>query len=239
MAKNKKIEKCSLSLITRLPQICKPNEFMVAFFIINTMSLEKQDRVKMYRGELADLCNMSERNITRLTDSLSQIGIVQKELIGDEEKKKTFNYYRLNWEKTDEILARFDNESSSSVPELSGLKNQRIQESKNTRTEEPKNQRIQESKNTRTEEQQETKNTTTTTNLLDTVFLNPEDYEEDNSYVEDLNKRICYARWDAEEKDFEEFIDESSKEHEARLEREIEEACSITDVDDDDDELPF
>ena len=223
MAKNKKIEKCSLSLITRLPQICKPNEFMVAFFIINTMSLEKQDRVKMYRGELADLCNMSERNITRLTDSLSQIGIVQKELIGDEEKKKTFNYYRLNWEKTDEILARFDNESSSSVPELSGLKNQRIQESKNTRT----------------EEQQETKNTTTTTNLLDTVFLNPEDYEEDNSYVEDLNKRICYARWDAEEKDFEEFIDESSKEHEARLEREIEEACSITDVDDDDDELPF
>ena len=29
--------------------------------------------------------------------------------------------------------------------------------------------------------------------------LDPKDYEEDNSFLEDLNKRIAYARWDNEE----------------------------------------
>ena len=141
-----KIEKCSLSIITRLPQICKPNEFMVAFFIINTMSIEKKDRIKMYRGELADLCNMSERNISRLTDSLNNIGIIQKELIGDAEKKKTFNYYRLNWQKIDEIFAEIVNENDSFLPKLSGLKNERTKELKKKRIKEDKNERI-ESKN--------------------------------------------------------------------------------------------
>lgn len=141
-----KIEKCSLSIITRLPQICKPNEFMVAFFIINTMSIEKKDRIKMYRGELADLCNMSERNISRLTDSLNNIGIIQKELIGDAEKKKTFNYYRLNWQKIDEILAEIVTENDSFLPELSGLKNERIKELKKKRIKEDKNERIENKK---------------------------------------------------------------------------------------------
>lgn len=141
-----KIEKCSLSIITRLPQICKPNEFMVAFFIINTMSIEKKDRIKMYRGELADLCNMSERNISRMTDSLNNIGIIQKELIGDAEKKKTFNYYRLNWQKIDEILAEIVNENDSFLPKLSGLKNERIKEFKKKRIKEDKNERIENKK---------------------------------------------------------------------------------------------
>ena len=138
-----KIEKCSLSIITRLPKICKPNEFMVAFFIINTMSIEKKDRIKMYRGELADLCNMSERNISRLTDSLNNIGIIQKELIGDAEKKKTFNFYRLNWQKIDEILAEIVNENDSFLPKLSGLKNERMKELKKKRIKEDKNERIE------------------------------------------------------------------------------------------------
>lgn len=127
----RKIEQCSLALIGRLPQICKPNEFMVAYFIINTMSIEKKDRIKMYRGKLADLCNMTERNISRITERLNQIGIIQKELIGDAEKKKTFNYYRLNWQFIEDFLAKFDNEESTFLPKLSGLKNERIEEDKN------------------------------------------------------------------------------------------------------------
>ena len=131
----RKIEQCSLALIGRLPQICKPNEFMVAYFIINTMSMEKKDRIKMYRGKLADLCNMTERNISRITERLNQIGIIQKELIGDAEKKKTFNYYRLNWQFIEDFLARFDNEESTFLPELSGLKKERIEELKEIKEE--------------------------------------------------------------------------------------------------------
>ena len=126
----KKIEQYSLTLIGRLPQICKPNEFMVAYFIINTMSLKKSDRIKIYRGQLADQCNMSERNISKITEQLNNIGIIQKELIGDAEKKKTFNYYRLNWQFIDEFFAQFDNEECTFLPKCSGLKNKRIEEIK-------------------------------------------------------------------------------------------------------------
>lgn len=135
---NKKIETCSLAIISKLPQICKPNEFMVAYFIINTMAIEKTDRVKMYRGELADLCNMSERNISRITESLNQLGIITKDIIGDAEKKKTYNYYRLNWQKIEEILTNLDNEEGTFLPELSGLKKERIEEDKNKRNKEIK-----------------------------------------------------------------------------------------------------
>lgn len=135
---NRKIETCSLAIISKLPQICKPNEFMVAYFIINTMAIEKNDRVKMYRGELADLCNMSERNISRITESLNQSGIITKDLIGDAEKKKTYNYYRLNWQKIEEILTNLDNEDGTFLSGLSGLKKERIEESKNKRIEEIK-----------------------------------------------------------------------------------------------------
>lgn len=130
---NKKIEECSLSIIKRLPQICKPNQFMVAYFIINEMAIKKMDRVKIYRGKLADDCNMSERNITRITNSLNDVGIIQKDFIGDAEKAKTFNYYRLNWQKIDEFLARIDEEDDVSLPELSHLENKRNIEYKNKR----------------------------------------------------------------------------------------------------------
>lgn len=115
----RKIEETSLSIINKLPQILKPNEFVVAFFIINTMALNKKDRVRIYRGVLSDLCNMSERNISRITDRLNEIGIIEKQLIGDTEKKKTYNFFNINWQKTEEFLARFDKESDSFLPDLS------------------------------------------------------------------------------------------------------------------------
>lgn len=134
----KKIEKNSLAIISKLPQICKPNEFMVAYFIINSMAIEKSDRIKLYRGQLADLCNMSERNISRITESLNQLGIITKDLVGDAEKKKTYNYYRLNWTKIDEFFAESGNEEGTFLPELSGLKNERIEEVKKERIKEIK-----------------------------------------------------------------------------------------------------
>lgn len=34
---------------------------------------------------------------------------------------------------------------------------------------------------------------------LDCCFLDPKNYEEDNSFLKELNKRVAYARWDSEE----------------------------------------
>lgn len=189
----RKIEQCSLALIGRLPQICKPNEFMVAYFIINTMSIEKKDRIKMYRGKLADLCNMTERNISRITERLNQIGIIQKELIGDAEKKKTFNYYRLNWQFIEDFLAKFDNEESTFLPKLSGLKKERIEELKEIKEEkELKEKRVEVKKTFPKCEVEQSKSSTVEDVDCDwnTEFIRLEAKMRRSSTVEELNEHI-------------------------------------------------
>lgn len=189
----RKIEQCSLALIGRLPQICKPNEFMVAYFIINTMSMEKKDRIKMYRGKLADLCNMTERNISRITERLNQIGIIQKELIGDAEKKKTFNYYRLNWQFIEDFLARIDNEESTFLPELSGLKKERIEELKEIKEEkELKEKRVEVKKTFPQCKVEQSKSSTVEDGDCDwnTEFIRLEAKMRRSSTVEELNENI-------------------------------------------------
>lgn len=104
----RKIEKCSLTIINKLSIILKSNEYHVASQIINRMAMNKKDKVKLFRGSLAYYCNMSERNITRITDKLNEKGIIEKQLIGDAEKKKTFNIYCINWDKLFKILAKID-----------------------------------------------------------------------------------------------------------------------------------
>ena len=190
---DRKIEQCSLALIGRLPQICKPNEFMVAYFIINTMSIEKKDRIKMYRGKLADLCNMTERNISRITERLNQIGIIQKELIGDVEKKKTFNYYHLNWQFIEDFLAKFDNEEGTFLPELSGLKKERIEEDKNKRIKEVKESKKVEVKKTFPKCEVEQSKSSTVEDVdcdWNTEFIRLEAKMRRSSTVDELNEHI-------------------------------------------------
>lgn len=145
------IEQCSLAIISKLPQILKPNQFVVAFFIINTMAVKKSDNIKMYRGELSDLCNMSERNITRITSALNELGVITKDLIGDDERLKTYNVYRLNWQFINDFFAKSGEITLIQTPKKSGemnpdakivplkeLKNIRIKETKNKRNKETK-----------------------------------------------------------------------------------------------------
>lgn len=188
----KKIEQCSLALIGRLPQICKPNEFMVAVFIINRMSMEKKDRIKMYRGQLADLCNMSERNISRITERLNQIGIIQKELIGDAEKKKTFNYYRLNWQFVEEFLAKFDNEEGTFLPKLSGLMKERIEEDMNKRKKEIEEKKVEVIKTFPKCETEQTESSTVEDEVCDwkREFIKLQLRMKGSSSVEELNNHI-------------------------------------------------
>ena len=147
----KKIEQCSLAIISKLPQILKPNQFVVAFFIINTMAVKKSDNIKMYRGELSDLCNMSERNITRITSALNELGVITKDLIGDDERLKTYNVYRLNWQFIIDFFAKSGEITSILTPKMSGEMNPDAQivplkEHKNIRIKEHKNKRNKETK---------------------------------------------------------------------------------------------
>ena len=116
--KEKRIEKCSSIIKWYLPQIYQPNEFMVAHFILEKMNMNKCHRVKLYVAQLADWCNLSERQIKRITSSINDKGIIKKELIGDAENKKTYNIYCIDWQKTEEFLARFDTKCESFLPDL-------------------------------------------------------------------------------------------------------------------------
>lgn len=139
-----KIEESSLTIIGKLPHLLNKGKeikqftplFMVGYYIINTMAIRHENRTMIYRGQLAHLCNMSERNITNITNKLHDIGVIVKTYIGDEEKGKTYNYYQLNWEKIDEFFAQLDENDDSFLSGSSGLKNKRTKETKNKRTKE-------------------------------------------------------------------------------------------------------
>ena len=104
------IEKNSLKLYGRLASLIRPNEFVVAFVIINQMSMSKKKYIKLNRHVLAEACNMSPRNITRMTDRLNEFGLIQKRLIGDAEKNTASNFYKLNVSKAEELLKEIDYE---------------------------------------------------------------------------------------------------------------------------------
>ena len=139
-----KIEESSLTIVGKLPYLLNQNKeikqvtplFMVGYYIINTMAIRHENRTMIYRGQLAHLCNMSERNITNITNKLHDIGIIVKAYIGDEEKGKTYNYYQLNWTKIDEFFTQFDENDDSFLSGSSGLKKERTKEQKKERTEE-------------------------------------------------------------------------------------------------------
>lgn len=106
------IEKISLGILARLPHLLNAegrnrewgNMFMVAYYIINTMAIKKNSRVKIYRSELADLCDFkSTKSITEATNKLNDIGIIKKDLVGDAESSKTFNYYTINYSRISEL----------------------------------------------------------------------------------------------------------------------------------------
>lgn len=40
-----------------------------------------------------------------------------------------------------------------------------------------------------------------TSNCLDSLFINPTDYEEDTDFIMDLDKRVAYNRWDSEDEE--------------------------------------
>lgn len=142
-----KIERCSLEILSKLPKLLNAEKrhkdwssmFMVAFFIINTMAIEKKSRVKIFRDELADLCcYKNPKSITSITNKLHEIGIIEKDLIGEEELGKTYNFYRINYSKISVLLEQLGEENMDSWNNCTGLKKERMKEYKNRRSKEKK-----------------------------------------------------------------------------------------------------
>ena len=88
-----KVRRFDFSAFSKLGKTLKDEEFKVAFFIYNTISLEGCGRIKIYRAVLADLCGKSERTISRITDRLNEKGVIIKDLVSD--GSKLYNYYSL------------------------------------------------------------------------------------------------------------------------------------------------
>ena len=88
----------------------KDEEFKVAYYILNTIGMSKDKHPKIYRAVLADLCNKSERTISRITDRLNELGIIKKDVVSDGKSK--YNYYSNPRQKTRQNLDTDDTSSA-------------------------------------------------------------------------------------------------------------------------------
>lgn len=125
----RKIEKCSLMIMNYLPQILNcdgedkyfGNEFMVAYYIINKMAMEKNDRVLMYRDEIRHHCSFKDnRTVSKLTNQLVERGLFKKDLVAHC-VNDTVNYYCIVWKVLDDFFAKCDKKVTTSWHKCSGL----------------------------------------------------------------------------------------------------------------------
>lgn len=88
----------NLGFMNKAVEMTDGNEFRLLYVIANTMSLKKEGHTKIYRDMLADKLNLSTKQITRLTNSLVEKGLLKKDLVS--ENGKTVCYYSLNLDKS-------------------------------------------------------------------------------------------------------------------------------------------
>ena len=88
----------------------KDEEFKVAYYILNTIGMSKDKHPKIYRAVLADMCDKSERTISRITDRLNELGVIKKDVVSDGKNK--YNYYSNPRQKMEQNYATDDTEST-------------------------------------------------------------------------------------------------------------------------------
>lgn len=89
----------NLSFMNKAVELTDGNEFRLLYVIANTISLKKEGHTKIYREMLADKLNLSTKQISRLTNSLVEKGLLKKDLVS--ENGKTVCYYSLNLDKSE------------------------------------------------------------------------------------------------------------------------------------------
>lgn len=117
----KKISECSYhityNLLSIMLKITKGDkfggEFMVAMCIIGVMRSKVSNKVHVSRGYISNKCQISERQVSRITKTLDDYGVFRKTIINDKELGKSFDFYELNWElveKAQKIYERISNQ---------------------------------------------------------------------------------------------------------------------------------
>ena len=91
----------NLKFINKAVELTEGNEFRLLYVIANTISLKKEGHTKIYRELLADKLNLSTKQITRLTNSLVEKGLLKKDLVS--ENGKSVCFYSLNLDKKDQL----------------------------------------------------------------------------------------------------------------------------------------
>lgn len=87
----------NLKFMNEALKITNGNEFRLLYVIANNPQLKEHGRTKIYRDMMADMLNLSTKQITRLTDSLVEKGLLRKDLVS--ENGKTVCFYALNLDK--------------------------------------------------------------------------------------------------------------------------------------------
>ena len=105
----KKKAKFDFELMNSLGHL-KDEEFKVAYYILNTIGMSSDGHPKIYRETLADLCNKSERTISRITDKLDELGIITKDVVSNGRKKR--DYYSITRQKTEQNCVTDDTENT-------------------------------------------------------------------------------------------------------------------------------
>jgi len=96
----------NLKFLNKAVELTDANEFRVLYVIANTLSLKKEGHTLIFRDMLAYKLNLSTKQITRLTNSLVEKGILKKDLVYND--GKSVCYYSLN-------LDIIDHKSTSEV----------------------------------------------------------------------------------------------------------------------------
>ena len=91
----------NLKFMNKAVELTDGNEFRLLYVIANTISLKKEGHTKIYRELLADKLNLSTKQISRLTNSLVEKGLIKKDLVS--ENDKTVCFYSLNLDKKDQL----------------------------------------------------------------------------------------------------------------------------------------
>lgn len=95
----------NIKFLTKAIEIASGDKFRVLYLIANTISFKKENRTKIYREMIADKLNMSVKTVTRLTNELVEIGLINKDIVSN--GTKSVCYYSLN-------LTKFVQESDTS-----------------------------------------------------------------------------------------------------------------------------